>query len=190
MDMVADIIWHKTNCMPHSVTDRPVNAHEHLFLLAKSSRYYFDYTALMEPVQSSTEKRMNRGFYPNKYADGAPGQTPQSINRTVIRTASELPAMRRGRDVWSIGVSHYRAEGFFAAYPEALVRPCIAAGCPEGGVVLDPFFGSGTTGAAALSLGRQYVGIELNLDFIRIAEDRLNQNTTTTVAEGGINKSE
>ncbi|MDR1704969.1 MAG: site-specific DNA-methyltransferase, partial [Clostridiales bacterium] len=153
----SDIIWHKTNAMPNSVTDRPGNTYEHLFLLAKSSRYHFDYTALMEPVRSSTEKRRNRGLYPNKYTDGAPGQTSQSINRSFLVSASELPSMRRGRDIWSVGTSNYRG-AFFAAFPEALVRPCIAAGCPEGGVVLDPFFGSGTTGVAALSQGRRYLG--------------------------------
>jgi len=167
----SDIIWHKPNAMPHSVTDRPVNTYEHLFLLVKSPKYYFDYHALEVPTSEDTKKRMGRNFNPGKYADGAPGQSAQTINR-ISGPAANVPAMRRGRDVWSVPTAPYKG-AHFAAFPLELVKPCILAGCPENGIVIDPFFGSGTTGAAALALGRRYLGIELNPEYIRLAEKRL-----------------
>jgi len=167
----SDIIWHKPNAMPHSVTDRPVDTYEHLFLLAKSPKYYFDYHALEVPTSDDTKRRVKRGFNPSKYAAGAPGQAPQTINQAIGPTADVL-AMRRGRDVWSVPTAPYKG-AHFAAFPLELVKPCILAGCPENGIVIDPFFGSGTTGAAALALGRRYLGIELNPEYIRLAEKRL-----------------
>ena len=167
----SDIIWHKTNAFPHSVKDRPVSSYEHIFLLAKSKTYFFDYTALEEPTMESTKQRYNRKLGSNKYAEGAPGQSTQTINKPKNRNAP-IPETRRGRDIWSFPTSPYRG-AHFAAYPLELARRCILAGCPEGGVVLDPFFGSGTTGAAALMLGRRYVGIELNPEYIPLARDRL-----------------
>jgi DNA modification methylase len=173
----SNIIWHKPNSMPHSVTDRPVNTYEHIFLLAKSSRYYFDYHALEVPTGEESRRRVKRGFNlnANKYTDGAPGQTPQTINRAIAPNA-DPPSMRRGRDVWSCPTAPYRGS-HFAVFPLELVKPCIMAGCPEGGVVLDPFMGSGTTGAAALSLNRRYLGIELNPEYIPLAEARLREIT-------------
>lgn len=173
------IIWHKQNAMPHSVTDRPVNTYENIFLLTKSPKYFFDYHALEVPTSEDTKRRVKRGFNlkPTKYTDGAPGQAPQTINRPIAPTA-DVPAMRRGRDVWSCPTAPYRGS-HFAAFPLELVKPCILAGCPEGGIVLDPFFGSGTTGAAALFLNRRYLGIELNPAFIPLAEERLGLNTQT-----------
>jgi len=169
----SDIIWHKPNNMPHSVTDRPVNTYEHLFLLAKTPKYYFDYHALEVPTSEDTKRRVKRGFNAGKYAAGAPGQAPQTINQAIAPTA-DVPAMRRGRDVWSVPTAPYKG-AHFAAYPLELVKPCILAGCPEGGIVIDPFFGSGTTGAAALALGRRYLGIELNPEYITLAGERLEQ---------------
>jgi len=166
----SDIIWHKPNCMPNSMKDRPVNCYEHVFLLAKSKKYHFDYTALQVPVAESSKARYRRGFYESKYTDGVPGQPAQNINKP--RPGEEAPAMRRGRDVWTIGTNNYRS-AHFATYPVDLVKPCILAGCPENGIVLDPFFGAGTTGVAALMLGRRYIGIELNPDFCALAEKRI-----------------
>lgn len=166
----SDIIWHKPNAMPHSAKDRPVNCYEHVFLLAKSKTYHFDYTALEVPVAQSSIERTRRGFKQAKYAAGAPGQAPQAI--TQPKPAGEAPPMRRGRDVWSIGTNNYRA-AHFATYPVELVKPCILAGCPENGIVLDPFFGAGTTGVAALELSRRYVGIEINPSFCALAENRI-----------------
>lgn len=167
----SDIIWHKPNAMPHNVKDRPVNCYEHIFLLSKSRRYYFNYESLEVPVTESTTARMKRAFQSNKYADGAPGQTPQAINQPHKRDKS-VPETRRGRDIWTIATGGYR-DAHFATFPLELARRCIEAGCPEGGIVIDPFFGSGTTGEAALSLGRQYVGIELNAEYCTLAERRV-----------------
>ena len=172
----SDIIWHKINALPHSVKDRPVSSYEHIFLLAKSKTYYFDYTALEEPTMESTKQRYKRNFGSNKYAAGAPGQTVQTINKPKDKNAP-IPDMRRGRDIWSFPTSPLRGIEHYAAYPLELARRCILAGCPEGGVVLDPFIGSGTTGAAALMLGRQYIGIELNPEYIPLARERLKQYT-------------
>ena len=170
----SDIIWHKLNCMPHSVKDRPVNCYEHVFLLAKSKSYYFDYAALQVPMTQSSKERYRRGFNQAKYTAGAPGQMPQTINQQ--RPGVEAPVLRRGRDVWDIGTNNYRA-AHFATYPTALVKPCILAGCPEGGIVVDPFFGAGTTGVAALELGRRYIGIELNPDFCKLADQRISERS-------------
>ena len=169
----SDIIWQKVNALPHSVKDRPVSSYEHIFLLAKSKSYYFDYKALEEPMKESSKARYKRNFGGNKYAEGAPGQTAQTINKPKDKNAP-ISDTRRGRDIWSFPTSPYRG-AHFAAYPIELARRCILAGCPEGGVVLDPFFGSGTTGAAALTLGRRYIGIELNPEYIPLAEERLKQ---------------
>ena len=169
----SDIIWQKVNALPHSVKDRPVSSYEHIFLLAKSKTYYFDYTALEEPMTESSKQRYKRAFGSVKYMDGVPGQAPQTINKPKGKDFT-ISEMRRGRDIWSFPTSHYRG-AHFAAYPIELARRCILAGCPEGGVVLDPFFGSGTTGAAALMLGRRYIGIELNPVYIPLAEERLKQ---------------
>lgn len=166
----SDIIWHKTNAMPHPVKDRPVSAYEHVFLLSKQKTYHFDYEALQAPVAESTVIRMRRGFNGDKYRNGIPGQSAQSIHQP--RAGSESPAMRRGRDVWSIGTNSYR-HAHFATYPVELIRPCILTGCPAGGVVLDPFFGSGTTGLAATMLDRRYVGIDISPDNCRMAEMRI-----------------
>jgi len=168
----SDIIWHKTNAMPHSVKDRPVSSYEHIFLLAKSKSYYFDYTALEEPVAEGTKRRYGKGFGSNKYAVGAPGQSPQTINNRGNKDLP-IPEKRRGRDIWSFPTSPLRGIAHFAAYPIELAHRCILAGCPDGGIVLDPFFGSGTTSVAALMLGRNYIGIELNPEYIPIAEERL-----------------
>lgn len=138
----SDIIWHKPNVMPESVADRPTKSHEHLFLLAKSSRYYFDHKAIKEPT-----------------VDGA------------ART-------RNCRDVWSISTSPYKG-AHFATFPVELIVPCILAGSPAGGVVLDPFFGSGTTGVAALRLNRSFIGIDINPNFCRLADERIKQEEKT-----------
>jgi DNA modification methylase len=170
----SDIIWNKINALPHSVRDRPVSSYEHIFLLAKSKTYYFDYKALEEPTKESSKARYKRGFGSNKYAEGAPGQSAQTINKPKDKNAP-LPDMRRGRDIWNFPTSPLRGTAHYAAYPIELARRCILAGSRPGDVVLDPFFGSGTTGAAALMLGRKYIGIELNPEYIPPAEERLKQ---------------
>jgi len=191
----SDIIWHKPNAMPESVRDRPTKSHEYLFLFAKSERYYFDSKAVCEPVQADTVPRYSRGrSAAHKYADGGPG------NQTLARSLDhmrELPAIggathaarlttsdggpnrpmtphatRNIRSVWTIPTQPYKG-AHFATFPRRLVSPCIKAGCPVGGVVLDPFCGSGTTGAEALSLGRDFIGIDLSPAYLKLAQQRI-----------------
>jgi DNA modification methylase len=174
------VIWEKPNALPQSVKDRPTNSYEFVFLLAKSQKYYYDYQAIMEPIAAGTADRMKRGVSPNhKYINGAAGQTAHNLNKPrENRTGEdiELPAMRNKRDVWRVVTNSYRA-AHFATFPVDLVRPCILAGCPPGGVVLDPFIGSGTTAVAALTEDRNYIGIELNPDFCAIARERIEKQT-------------
>ena len=171
----SDIIWQKANPMPESVTDRPSRCYEHIFLLSKSRRYYYNAAAVAEPVAESTPARMRRGFgASNKYSADIPGQKHQRINdhRPDGYAASEIPQLRNKRDVWQINTVPYRG-GHFAAFPPKLAETCLLAGCPPGGVVLDPFLGSGTTAAVAKQLGRHYIGIELNPEYCTLAEKRI-----------------
>jgi site-specific DNA-methyltransferase (adenine-specific) len=133
-----DIIWHKPAPMPESVRDRCTKAHEYLFMLAKSERYYFDAAAIAEP----------------------------SANQT------DAMEMRNKRSVWTVPTASY-AGAHFATFPPDLIRPCIRAGCPIGGTVLDPFNGAGTTGLACIEEGRDYIGLELNPDYVAMTKDRL-----------------
>ncbi|MCD7988621.1 MAG: site-specific DNA-methyltransferase, partial [Klebsiella quasipneumoniae] len=141
-----DIIWEKANPMPESVKDRCTRCYEHVFLLAKSKQYYYDAAAIAEPVAPVTAARMKAGRgAAHKYAGGIPGQTAQGINAPRGAGAipdALLPVFRNRRDVWHINTVPYGG-GHFAAFPPKLAETCILAGCPVGGVVLDPFFGSG-----------------------------------------------
>ncbi len=159
-----DIIWHKPNPMPESVQDRCTKAHEYVFLFAKQQRYYYDAKAIMEPADPRNyRKRATQRIVP-------PGQTIQS--KMDARRGEILCEDRNRRSVWSVSVNSY-SRVHFAVMPPKLVEPCILAGCPVGGVVLDPFAGSGTTGAVATSLGRNFVGIELNPAYVELAEERI-----------------
>jgi DNA modification methylase len=169
-------VWEKVNPMPECVGDRLTRSYEFVFLLAKSKRYFFDAAAIAEPVAASTITRMRaaRGGA-GKYSDGVPGQAPQGINRP--RAAGSvpdelMPVYRNKRDVWHINTVPYSG-AHFATFPPKLAETCILAGCPKGGVVLDPFFGSGTTGLAAKESGRHYIGIDINEDFCRLARERI-----------------
>lgn len=164
----SDIIWHKKNCLPESTKDRPTKCHEHIFLLAKSPKYYFDYKAIQEPVKEVSKERYRRGRSANsKYV----GQ--QGITEVRENFADFDQEYRRKRDVWEVSTNTYKMDEHFAMFPEKLIEPCILAGSREGGVVLDPFFGSGTTGAVAKRLGREYIGIDLNPRYIEKAENRI-----------------
>lgn len=145
-----DIIWAKPNPMPESVTDRCTKSHEYIFLLTKSARYWFDADAIKQDMQPSTLKDQQQG-------SGLLKPNGDKVNR---------------RSVWTIATQPY-TEAHFATFPVELPRLCISAGCPERGIVLDPFFGAGTTGLAALQLNRQYIGIELNPQYITLAQNRL-----------------
>jgi len=161
----SDIIWHKPNPMPESVTDRPTKAHEYLFLLAKSAKCYYDADAIAEPC--STAPGDTQRMPPIGGVKKAGGDNP-----TYSGNTPEWGTTRNKRTVWTVATQPY-AEAHFATYPEKLIEPCILAGCPVGGVVLDPFNGSGTTGAVAVKHGRNYVGIELNPAYIEMAKDRI-----------------
>lgn len=162
-----DIIWHKPNPMPESVKDRCTKSHEYIFLLSKSPRYQFNYEQIQEDAICKDGRRadMGRLEYDGKRANGDDDKAQQSFVKIVDK--------RNKRDVWSVSPSHVK-EAHFATYPEELVEPCILAGTKEGDVVLDPFFGSGTTGRVAERLGRKWIGIELNDEYIEIAKKRTN----------------
>ena len=161
-----DIIWRKPNPMPESVKDRCTKSHEYIFLMSKKPTYYFDNEAIQEPAVCAEDKRGGCGRIPydGKRINGKDTLAQQSF---VLITEK-----RNKRDVWDITTKAVK-EAHFATYPEELVRPCILAGCPIGGTVLDPFFGSGTTGRVAESLNREYIGIELNPEYIEIEHRRL-----------------
>ena len=167
----SDIIWQKTNCMPENVKDRPTKSYEHIFLLSKSKSYYYDGRAIMEPLQPCTVIRYQNGRSGNtKYNKVGMGQT---IEKKRSNFESFNQQCRNKRDVWSVSTNSYRVDRHFAMYPERLIEPCVLAGSPVGGIVLDPFFGSGTTGAVAKRLGRQYIGIDLNPEYCELARKRI-----------------
>ena len=173
----SDIIWYKANPMPESCRDRPSRCYEHVFLLTKSKRYYYDALAIAEPIAASTAARYKGGRSAgSKYADGIPGQGKvQKINQERAAgtiTDADISPVRNARDVWHINTVPYKG-GHFAAYPPKLAERCILAGCPRGGIVLDPFFGSGTTGLAAVKNDRRYIGIELNAEYCELAKERI-----------------
>jgi DNA modification methylase len=191
-----DIIWHKPNPMPESVQDRCTKAHEYIFLLSKSPKYYYDHEAIKEPALDVSLARMQRGVSDShKNVNGAPGQTPHSMNkprpnmknvqpdgqtpnsfhvRRQNGEADEVYENRNKRSVWTVTTKPYEG-AHFAVFPSDLIEPCILAGAPVGGIVLDPFMGSGTTAQVAQNLGRQYMGCELNPDYKPLQDKRLSQ---------------
>src|SRR5208337_4209928 len=207
----------KPNPMPESVTDRCTKAHEYIFLLSKSERYYYDVDAVKEAAAGETTKMPDgwdtgagahgsfhregrekgapalpdsyKGSLPGR--NGGPGQERRSLkdrgrDEQDLRPGSRLgraPGWRKNtldaltrnkRSVWTIATQPF-PEAHFATFPEDLIKPCILAGCPPGGTVLDPFFGSGTTGLVARANGCKCIGVELNPEYIKIAEKRLAQ---------------
>lgn len=222
-----DIIWHKPNPMPESVTDRCTKSHEYIFLFSKSERYYFDYEAIMEPCADQERDNYQSGsrtygenadrndndlgersktWMPKRKSEqgyskagghrdqsgGYPSRSLSSMNKDNAKNlhkyggeiantihknrAAGIPDpdyyMRNKRDVWSVNVKPNK-EAHFATYPQELITPCILAGCKDGGAVLDPFMGSGTTGIVARLLNRNFVGCELNPDYQKMATRRI-----------------
>lgn len=170
----SDIIWHKPNPMPESVTDRPTKAHEYLFLLSKSERYYYDAESVKEK-SIDPESLRPEGRNPRN-GDAFTSSDPDGKARTRVgfsKLEGVCYPMRNRRTVWTVATSPY-ADAHFATYPPDLIKPCILAGCPVGGTVLDPFGGSGTTGQVALELGRKAILIELNPEYVKLAEQRCN----------------
>ena len=163
--------------MPESCRDRPSRCYEHIFLLTKSKKYYYDAAAIAEPIAPGTAARYRQGRGAgHKYAEEVPGQGKvQGINKTRSGGYYDdalMPTTRNKRDVWLINTVPYKG-GHFAAYPPKLAETCILAGCPKGGIVIDPFLGSGTTAAVAKSLDRHYIGIEINSEYCALAGARI-----------------
>lgn len=199
-----DIIWHKLNPMPESVTDRPAKAHEYIFLLSRSRRYHFDAEAIKEPISASSEARLSQDLESQSGSDRANGgrktngpmkavigkgnsktfrgggaytnnrsfSNSAQVERESSGNRPNETGLRNKRSVWSVATAQYK-EAHFATFPPELIRPCILAGCPVGGVTLDPFHGSGTTGQVALEENRDFIGIDLNPDYIEIQKRRI-----------------
>lgn len=173
-----DIIWHKPNPMPESVKDRCTKSHEYIFLLTKSPAYYYNQDAVGQLwTEGSFKRRMRAVSDKNKYSQGIPGQHAQGLNMERERSsAADLNDLRSKkanlRSVWTIAKTGYRGS-HFAAFPDQIPDTCIRAGCPENGIVLDPFMGAGTTAVAAGKLNRKYVGFEVNSDYVNQAQTRI-----------------
>jgi DNA modification methylase len=162
----SEIIWHKPNPMPESVTDRPTNAHEKIWLITKSKKYYYDADAIKEQASG----RIAGNKKPQKGTDQRFSETKQGL----LKAQQKPYHLKNKRNVWTVTTKPFK-DAHFATFPKDLIEPCIKAGSPEGGVVLDPFGGSGTTGIVAQSLNRQAILIELNKDYINIAKKRINK---------------
>lgn len=189
-----DIIWNKPNPMPESVTDRCTKSHEYIFLLSKSRKYYFDGDAIATPILDQSLARLAQDLENQKGSDRVPGKTNGTMKAvrkqydpTMSGGGSKINGhngsfdrdgnliggtMANKRSVWTVNTMPY-SEAHFATFPERLIVDCIKAGCPEDGIVLDPFMGAGTTALVARKLDRNYIGVELNPSYIEIAEKRL-----------------
>lgn len=165
-----DIIWSKPNPMPESVTDRCTKAHEYLFLLSKSPRYFWDADAIAEDISKTTLERW--GGIPVRVGPNGLDTVEHSKPNGKGRTLGANPLGRNKRSVWEVATQPFSG-AHFATFPPALIEPCIKAGCPRGGVVLDPFSGAGTTGLVADRLGRDAILIELNEAYSEMARQRI-----------------
>lgn len=172
----SDIIWHKPNAMPQPVKNRPTTDHEYIFLFSKNNEYYFDADAIREPhVTFGPNSKMKGGRNHFGKRNGTPesGKNGGQSNLHDGRWDQAFhPQGRNKRTVWSVPLGKFR-EAHFAVFPPKLIEPCILAGCPEWGLVLDPFFGSGTVGLVARELQRNFIGIELNPEYVEMARERL-----------------
>lgn len=169
-----DIIWHKPNPMPESVTDRCTKAHEYIFLMTKNSNYYFDNKVISENAISKQGKgAIGRGQQSYAVASGK-GMSPQQDHSGWMGGDGNT---RNKRSVWSVNVKSYK-EAHFATFPKELIEPCVLAGCPKDGTILDPFGGSGTTAEAAIENGRNALLIELNPEYIELAKTRISNTQT------------
>lgn len=191
-----DIIWSKPNPMPESVRDRCTKAHEYLFLLSKGPRYYYDQDAIAEPISAASVARLAQNVADQVGSGRVPGKTngtmkavsrssgnkerkpgsargcPEGSGSNVCGSIPWEGTTRNKRSVWEVATQPFK-QAHFATFPPALIEPCILAGCPAGGTVLDPFGGAGTTGLVADRLGRDAVLIELNPEYVDIAQSRL-----------------
>lgn len=170
-----DIIWHKRNPMPESVTDRCTKSHEYIFLMSKNARYYFNKDAISEPAAYHPPLNKLNINKSTRYGGKKYTMNEDIFSRTKSGNAYEYTGKRNKRDVWSVSTSREQ-NAHFATFPEQLITPCILAGCPKDGIVLDPFMGSGTTAMVARKYQRHFVGFELNPDYI----DIINKKTQVT----------
>lgn len=168
-----DIIWHKPNPMPESVQDRCTKAHEYIFLLSKSQKYYYDHDSIKEPLKGEPEAR-------DKNAEGYQADYAKGDRFSKGERVFGADGMANKRSVWSVPVKPYTG-AHFAVFPSELIEPCILAGAPVGGVVLDPFMGSGTTAQVAQDLGRKYIGCELNPAYEKLQKKRTAQKSLDLV---------
>ena len=180
-----DIIWNRQNCMPESVTDRCTKSHEYIFLLSKSQKYYFDHDAIQEEATGYDGRKDTMMKGSDKYSvPCVPGQPvhTMAVNgherwkfKNIQENGEEISCpVRNKRSVWTVNIKPFHG-AHFATYPEELITPCVLAGCPKGGVILDPFAGSGTTAYVAKKFQRQAINIELNEEYIGLQEERLMQ---------------
>lgn len=176
-----DLIWHKKNPMPESVTDRCTKSHEYIFLMSKSQKYYYDAEAIKQPLTESSISRLSQDIQHQNGSDRVPGKTNgrmkavRANGRGGYEKEKDIPlpeAKANKRSVWTVTTKPF-SEAHFATFPEKLIIDCIKAGCPENGIVLDPFMGAGTTALVARKLNRNYIGFEINPEYIKIAEKRL-----------------
>jgi len=192
-----DIIWHKPNPMPESITDRCTKAHEYIFLLSKSAKYFYDADAIKTPLKDESMRRLMQDIE-NQEGSGTPSKSNGRMKavggkdwqKNMAGSGLKIKgykgyfdkdgypicgSMANRKSVWKINTKPYKG-AHFATFPPELPELCIKAGSSEGDVVLDPFFGSGTTGWVAQRLGRKWIGIELNQEYIELAEKRFVQH--------------
>lgn len=187
----SDIIWAKPNPMPESVTDRPTRSHEYIFLLSKSAQYYYDAEAIKEPGVSGADghggaasrasrQKADAKCFPAERRNGMRHEKQRGHSRRhngfndrwdLMEHHEQCSGMRNKRDVWMVAPANYD-DAHFATFPPDLIKPCVLAGTKAGDVVLDPFFGSGTTGLVAIENGRRCIGIELNPGYVAMAKVR------------------
>ncbi|MFT5522662.1 MAG: DNA modification methylase [Pirellulaceae bacterium] len=172
----SDIIWHKPNAMPSAVKTRPTTDHEYIFFFAKSKDYYYDADAIREPHVTFSEKSKMKGGRNHFFKrDGTPEEGKNSGDNNLHDGRWDQafhPKGRNKRTVWSVALGKFR-EAHFAVFPETLVETTILAASPEGGVVLDPFLGSGTTALVAQRLNRHYIGIDCVAEYTDMAKRRI-----------------
>lgn len=162
-----DIIWAKTNAMPEPVKDRLVKSHEYVFLFSKRAKYFFDYKSIQEPSVTPPEIR-------DKKTEGYAANYPRGDRFSPgARVYGSVNLLRNKRDVWICSTSHLK-ETHFATFPEKLIRPMVLTGCPKGGIVLDPFSGSCTTGVVCAKEARGFIGIDINPDYCLMGQKRVN----------------
>jgi DNA modification methylase len=188
-----DIIWHKPNPMPESVTDRCTKSHEYIFLLSKSPKYYYDHEAIKQPFLETSVQRLSQDVENQKGSDRVPGKTngamkavghknlmnkgltPHTMHKNRMNGREVNGTLKGGankRSVWTVTTKPF-SEAHFATFPEDLIVDCIKAGCPENGIILDPFMGAGTTAIVSSKLNRDFIGFELNPQYIEIAKKRM-----------------